>query len=160
VADYALPIRGGDRVASNWRSCRIRRHVSRRSRRRLGPSEGTRGTGRPASHGQAREASRCAVLQAPGLPPPSQIDHIIVTIGQDLSATAFINALQPRAKIKVNRTVNAGEPIYIRDWLKANQLGQFPATILTMPLEPLLQFKSGVVRMAVEPLNPGVAFVT
>lgn len=51
----------------------------------------------------------------PGLPSPSQIDHIVVTIGQDLSATAIVNELQPKVKVKVNRAVNAGEPIYIRD---------------------------------------------
>lgn len=51
----------------------------------------------------------------PGLPPPSQIDHIVVTIAQDLSATAFVNELQLKENIKVNRSVNAGEAVYIRD---------------------------------------------
>ena len=51
----------------------------------------------------------------PGLPMPSQIDHIVVTIAQDLSATAFVNELRPRADIKVNRTVGAGEEVYVRD---------------------------------------------
>ena len=51
----------------------------------------------------------------PGLPPPSQIDHIVVTIDQNLFATAFVNNLHPQAKIKVNRAVQAGEPVYIRD---------------------------------------------
>jgi hypothetical protein len=51
----------------------------------------------------------------PGLPMPSQIDHIVVTIAQDLSATAFVNELRPRANIKVNRSVKAGEGVYVRD---------------------------------------------
>jgi hypothetical protein len=51
----------------------------------------------------------------PGLPPPSQIDHLVVTIDPHLSATAIVNELQPKAKVKVNRAVNAGEPVYIRD---------------------------------------------
>jgi hypothetical protein len=51
----------------------------------------------------------------PGLPPPSQIDHIVVTISQDLSATAVLNELLPKAQIKVKRAVNAGEPVYVRD---------------------------------------------
>ena len=51
----------------------------------------------------------------PGLPVPSQIDHIVVTIAQDLSAVAFVNELQPKAQIKVNRAIKAGEPVFARD---------------------------------------------
>jgi hypothetical protein len=53
--------------------------------------------------------------QIPGLPAPSQIDHIVVTIAPDLSATAVINELQPKAMIKANRAIKAGEGIFVRD---------------------------------------------
>jgi len=51
----------------------------------------------------------------PGLPAPSQIDHIVVTIAEDLTATAIVNELQAKAQIKVNRAIGAGEPVFVRD---------------------------------------------
>src|SRR4029450_6435919 len=51
----------------------------------------------------------------PGLPVPSLIDHIVVTIAQDLSATAVVNELHPKAQFKVNRAGQAGEAIFVRD---------------------------------------------
>jgi len=54
-------------------------------------------------------------LKIPGLPSPSQIDHIVITIAQDLSAIAYVNELQPREQVKVNRAIEAGEEIFVRD---------------------------------------------
>ena len=51
----------------------------------------------------------------PGLPSPSQIDHIVVTVNPDLTATAFVNELHLKMNAKVNRTFEAGEPVHIRD---------------------------------------------
>lgn len=51
----------------------------------------------------------------PGLPLPSQIDHIVVVIHRDLSAVAFVNDLKTKAKIKTKRAVQAGEAIFARD---------------------------------------------
>ncbi|MBT4502305.1 MAG: DUF4263 domain-containing protein [Gemmatimonadetes bacterium] len=51
----------------------------------------------------------------PGLPAPSQVDHLLVLIRQDLSAIAFVNELQLRASVQVNRSVRAGEPIQVQD---------------------------------------------
>jgi hypothetical protein len=54
-------------------------------------------------------------LKIPGLPIPSQIDHIVITIAQDLSAIAYVNELQLREQVKVNRDIEAGEEIFVRD---------------------------------------------
>ncbi|MCL5734733.1 MAG: DUF4263 domain-containing protein [Actinobacteria bacterium] len=52
----------------------------------------------------------------PGLPPPSLIDHMLVVIRRDLSATAYVNELHNvRAEIQVNRGIIAGEPVYAKD---------------------------------------------
>lgn len=51
----------------------------------------------------------------PGLPLPSRIDHLVVVIRQDLTATAYVNELEFRAKVKVNRSANAGDPVYVKD---------------------------------------------
>ncbi|GMV23265.1 MAG: hypothetical protein AMXMBFR57_32140 [Acidimicrobiia bacterium] len=51
----------------------------------------------------------------PGLPDPSQIDHIVVVIEPDLSAVAYVNELTPQANVRFNRTVLAGESVYVRD---------------------------------------------
>jgi len=51
----------------------------------------------------------------PGLPLPSQIDHLVVLINRDLSATAFVNELQTQAKIKTNHAIQAGEAVFARD---------------------------------------------
>jgi len=52
----------------------------------------------------------------PGLPAPSLIDHLLVVIRSDLSATAYVNELQQvRAEVQLKRHVNAGELIYLRD---------------------------------------------
>lgn len=51
----------------------------------------------------------------PGLPEPSQIDNLLVIIFQDLTATAYVNAIQPRALVRVNTPVTAGAPILVRD---------------------------------------------
>jgi hypothetical protein len=52
----------------------------------------------------------------PGAPPASQIDHALIVIRPDLSATAYINELRGmRAEVRLNRGVNAGELIYAKD---------------------------------------------
>jgi hypothetical protein len=51
----------------------------------------------------------------PNFPSPSQIDHLLVLINHDLSAIAYINELEIKAKIKINRDVEKGEPIYKKD---------------------------------------------
>jgi hypothetical protein len=51
----------------------------------------------------------------PNFPLPSQIDHLLVLINHDLSGVAYINELAVKARIKVNRDVDAGEAIYQKD---------------------------------------------
>lgn len=51
----------------------------------------------------------------PKFPPPSQIDHLLVLINHDLSAVAYINELKIKAKVKVNRDVEKGTPIFQKD---------------------------------------------
>ena len=51
----------------------------------------------------------------PGLPPPSMIDHLLVVICQDLSATAYINELAVTAEVKITRSVKAGSPVFVGD---------------------------------------------
>lgn len=53
----------------------------------------------------------------PELPLPSQIDHLLVVIAPDLTATAYVNELNPvmKAKVKAGRQIQAGEPIYAAD---------------------------------------------
>src|SRR5690606_5111172 len=47
----------------------------------------------------------------PGLPPPASIDHLLVVIRPDLSATAYVNELRTTASIKPTRPIKAGEPV-------------------------------------------------
>lgn len=54
----------------------------------------------------------------PDLPLPSQIDHLLVVIAPDLKATAYINELKPVAKIRIGRSIQAGEPVYPTDILE------------------------------------------
>ena len=54
----------------------------------------------------------------PALPLPSQIDHLLVVIAPDLKATAYVNELQPIAKIRTGRPIQAGEPVYSTDILE------------------------------------------
>lgn len=54
----------------------------------------------------------------PDLPPPSQIDNLLVIIAPDLSATAYVNELQLTGQIRVNRPVQADEHIYVSDILE------------------------------------------
>lgn len=51
----------------------------------------------------------------PDLPPPPRIDHLLVVIRPDLSATAYVNELALQAQVKPNRAIKAGEAIYVRD---------------------------------------------
>lgn len=51
----------------------------------------------------------------PNFPLPSQIDHLLVLINNDLSGIAYINELEINAKIKINRDIEKGEPIYQKD---------------------------------------------
>jgi hypothetical protein len=61
------------------------------------------------------ELHAVVLADIPNLPPPSLIDNLLVIIRQDLSATAHINDLAPRAMIKVTRDVRAGEPVAVTD---------------------------------------------
>ncbi len=58
---------------------------------------------------------QCLFARVPHLPRPSQIDHLVVVIDPDLNATAYVNELQPVAKARVARAVEAGEPLYATD---------------------------------------------
>lgn len=51
----------------------------------------------------------------PDLPIPSQIDHLLLVIAHDLTVTAYVNELQPVARIRVGRSVAAGEQIFDSD---------------------------------------------
>jgi hypothetical protein len=51
----------------------------------------------------------------PGIPPPSQIDHLLVVIRPDLTGTAYVNELIIQAMVRVNRAVQAGIPVYRND---------------------------------------------
>lgn len=54
-------------------------------------------------------------VHVPNLPAPSQIDHLLLVIAPDLTVTAYVNELQPVAKVRLGRDVQAGEPIYAAD---------------------------------------------
>ena len=70
----------------------------------------------PAHLGDRLEKFQAVLFSLiPGLPPPSQIDHLLVIINQDLSATAYVNELTPTANVRVNRAVAAGEAIRVQD---------------------------------------------
>ena len=61
----------------------------------------------------------------PGLLLPSQIDHLLVVIAPDLTATAYVNELKPVAEVKIGRPIQAGELVYAGDILdlKSYDLG-------------------------------------
>jgi len=54
----------------------------------------------------------------PGFPDPRAIDSLLVLIKHDLSATAYINEIQPKASIKANRDLTAGENVFAKDILE------------------------------------------
>ncbi len=58
----------------------------------------------------------------PGLPAASQIDHLLVVIRPDLTATAYINELRFTATVRAAGPVEAGQPIYTRDILQISSL--------------------------------------
>lgn len=51
----------------------------------------------------------------PNFPPPSKIDHLLILIEYDLRSIAYINELEIKARIKINRDVEKGKPIYKKD---------------------------------------------
>lgn len=51
----------------------------------------------------------------PRLPPPAAIQHLLVVIRPDLSATAYVNELRLIASVRVTRPVRAGEPAFVKD---------------------------------------------
>lgn len=51
----------------------------------------------------------------PGFPPPGIIDHLLLIIRGDLSGVAYINELNFKAQVKVNRAIEAGSQVYSRD---------------------------------------------
>jgi len=53
--------------------------------------------------------------EIPNFPSASQIDNFLILINQDLSGTAYINELEIRAQIKINRSVKKGEAVYLKD---------------------------------------------
>lgn len=61
------------------------------------------------------ELQRCVFADIPDLPPPSMIDNLLVIIGPDLAAVAYVNELRPRALMKANRPISAGETVLVQD---------------------------------------------
>lgn len=57
----------------------------------------------------------CVFSHIPDLPPPSQIDHLLVVIAPDLKATAYVNELQFIGMARAARPVQAGESVYLSD---------------------------------------------
>lgn len=57
----------------------------------------------------------CVFSRIPGFPDPSQVSSVVVVIQQDLSAMAYINELYLKAKVRVTRDVNKGDPVYSKD---------------------------------------------
>lgn len=53
--------------------------------------------------------------EIPNLPPPSLIDNILIIIRQDLTATAYVDELRPRALLRPTRDINAGEALAVND---------------------------------------------
>lgn len=58
----------------------------------------------------------------PGLPPPSMTDHLLVVIRPDLSGVAYANELKLIAKVRVNRAVEAGTPVFPNDIADVSEL--------------------------------------
>jgi len=53
--------------------------------------------------------------KVPSLPDPSRIHHLLVLIRPDLSCIAYVNELNIIDKVKVNRSVKRGEPVFVKD---------------------------------------------
>lgn len=53
--------------------------------------------------------------RVPGLPRPSNIDHLVIVVKPDLSAVAYVNELHVTALVRPTREVSAGEPMYASD---------------------------------------------
>jgi hypothetical protein len=51
----------------------------------------------------------------PGLPARSQIDNLLIVIKRDLTAVAYVNEPQARAKVRVARAVEKGQPVRNED---------------------------------------------
>lgn len=51
----------------------------------------------------------------PNLPAPSLINNLLVIIRPDLSCVAYINELNIKDNVKINRSINKGELVYISD---------------------------------------------
>jgi len=58
----------------------------------------------------------------PELPPSPQIDHLLVVIRPDLTATAYVNELRFTAAVRPAGPVQAGQPLYARDILDISSL--------------------------------------
>lgn len=75
----------------------------------IGPADATRLS-------QALEQIQSVLLSfIPGLPAPSVTDHLLVIIRPDLSGIAYPNELSFTGKVKINRAVQAGAPVFWKD---------------------------------------------
>ena len=63
------------------------------------------------------ELQKVAFSHIPGLPHESTIDHIVVLIRPDLSATAYVNELTTTAQVRSAGAVTAGDPVFASDIL-------------------------------------------
>ena len=76
------------------------------------------------------ELHRCLFGRIPGLPPPSLIDTLLVILRPDLSATAYVNEITPRALVRAKGPVTAGQPVFADDVL------EIAALDLGVPIPP------------------------
>jgi hypothetical protein len=79
-----------------------------RSLELLGPDD-------PALVSRLQEIDGPIFSKIPGIPNRSQIDHVLVVIRDDLSATAYVNELNAVAQVKLRRTINKGDPVFESD---------------------------------------------
>lgn len=57
----------------------------------------------------------CLFSFVPQFPSPSQIDHLIMIIRPDLSGIVYINEGGFKMQVKLNRSIEAGQPVYAQD---------------------------------------------
>ena len=58
---------------------------------------------------------RCLFSKIPSLREPSRIGQLVIIINQDLSGIAYVDELPIKVKVKVNRAINKGELVYLKD---------------------------------------------
>jgi hypothetical protein len=91
----------------------------------------------------------------PGIPPPSLIDHMLVVIRPDLTGTAYVNELVIQAMVRVNRDVDAGNPVYRDD---ITEVASVDLGVQVPPDSGVIVFRSSGWRRSLffdlGPLNP------